>query len=262
MAAATIDTDKVEASLVREHFSTATDKDVDIFNRDAAQQNGYGYTLAKQLSSRLATARSADEVLRLGDFRNCSLLDVGCGDGYFTIQYRDRGKPIRITALDAAPEALKVAEKAAGKTPITFIVADGVHLPYRDDSFDVVLLQSILHHAADPATIVQESFRVAPRVVIHDPNGNNLGLKLIEKTSRYHIDHNERSYRPHLLRKWVKDAGGVVIADGFSGFVPMFCPDFVARLMKSVEGLLEATPIARALGCSVYTMVGQRQQSS
>ena len=262
MAAATIDKCKVEASLVPDHFTTSTYKDVDIFNRDAAQQNCYGYTLADQLSSRFATARSADEVLRLGNFANCSLLDVGCGDGYFTLQYRDRGNPTYITALDAAPEALKVAGAATGGSSISFTVADGARLPYRNDSFDVVLLQSVLHHAADPENIVREAFRVAPRVVIHDPNGNNLGLKIIEKTSRYHIDHNERSYRPHLLRKWVKNAGGVVTAERFAGFVPMFCPDFVARLMKSVEGLLEATPIARALGCSVYTMVGQRHQSN
>ena len=239
--------------------STPPRGDVEIFDRDAAENRGYGYTLADQLSSRLATGRSTDEVLRLGGFRDCSLLDVGCGDGYYTIRYWDRGRPRSITAVDAAPRALGVARQAAEKRAIAFTAADAACLPYRDDSFDVVLLQSILHHAADPATLVREAFRVAPRVVIHDPNGNNLGLKIIEKTSRYHIEHNEKSYRPRRLRKWVREAGGVVTGAGFAGFVPMFCPDFVARVMKAAEGLLEAMPLARALGCSVYTMAAERR---
>ena len=239
--------------------STPPRGDVEIFNRDAAENRGYGYTLADQLSSRLATGRSTDEVLRLGDFRNRSVLDVGCGDGYYTVRYWDRGKPRHITAVDAAPEAVRVARRAVDKRPIRFAAADAACLPYRDNSFEVVLLQSILHHAADPPALVREAFRVAPRIVIHDPNGNNLGLKIIEKTSRYHIEHNEKSYRPRRLREWVRESGGVVTAEGFAGFVPMFCPDPVARLMKAVEGLLEATPGARALGCSVYTMAAERR---
>ena len=190
--------------------STPARGDVEVFNRDAAENRGYGYTLADQLSSRLATERSTDEVLRFGNFRDCSLLDIGCGDGYYTIRYWDRGRPRRITAIDAAPEAPRVAREATKQRSIVFAAADAACLPYRDDSFDVVLLQSILHHAADPAALVREAFRVAPRVVIHDPNGNNLGLKIIEKTSRYHIEHNEKSYRPRRLRQWVREAGGVV----------------------------------------------------
>ena len=241
--------------------STPSRGDVEIFDRDAAENRGYGYTLADQLSSRLATGRSTDEVLRLGDFRDRWVLDVGCGDGYYTVRYWDRGEPRGITAVDAAPEAVRVARRAVDKRPIRFAAADAACLPYRDNSFDVALLQSILHHAADPPALVREAFRVAPRIVIHDPNGNNLGLKIIEKTSRYHIEHNEKSYRPRRLRKWVMEAGGVVTAEGFAGFVPMFCPDPVARLMKAVEGLLEATPVARALACSVYTMAAERRHS-
>ena len=208
----------------------------------------------------MATKRSADEVLSMGNFYGCSLLDIGCGDGYYTLRYFDDGKPLRITALDAAHEALRLARSVTeNKNSISFVTADGSRLPYHNDSFDVVLLQSVLHHAMDPIAIVREALRVAPRIIIHDPNGNNLGLKLIEKTSRYHIEHNERSYRPRRLRKWVRDAGGVVTRDRFAGFVPMFCPDFIARSMKALEALLEATPIVRALGCSVYTITAERK---
>lgn len=232
---------------------------VEVFNRDAARDQGYGYTSNDQLSSRLATQRSTDAVLRTDPFAGRSVLDLGCGDGFYTVRYWDQGRARRFTAVDAAGEAVRVARRRAADRAIDFSVVDGAQLPYRDDSFDVVLLQSILHHAADPAGLIGEGFRLAPRIVIHDPNGNNFGLKVIEKTSRYHIEHGEKSYSPRLLRRWVREASGVPISEHFAGFVPMFCPDWMARLMKAFEPLLEAAPGLRALGCAVYTMVAERK---
>ena len=235
---------------------------VEVFNRDAARDQGYGYTSNDQLSSRLATQRSTDAVLQTDSFVGRSVLDLGCGDGFYTVRYWDQGKPRRFTAVDAAGEAVRVARRRAAGRAIDFSVVDGTHLPYRDDSFDVVLLQSILHHATDPAGLIREGFRLAPRIVIHDPNGNNFGLKIIEKTSRYHIEHGEKSYSPRLLRRWVREASGVPISEHFAGFVPMFCPDRVARLMKALEPLLEAAPGLRALGCAVFTMVADRKDQT
>ena len=232
---------------------------VEVFNRDAARDQGYGYTSNDQLSSRLATQRATDVVLQTGQFADHSVLDVGCGDGFYSVRYWDHGKPRRYTAMDAAGEAVRVARQRAADRAIDFVVVDGTRLPCRGDSFDVVLLQSILHHAVDPAGLIREGFRLAPRIVIHDPNGNNLGLKIIEKTSRYHIEHGEKSYSPRLLRRWVREASGVPISEHFAGFVPMFCPDWMARLMKTIEPLLEAAPGLRALGCAVYTMVAERR---
>ncbi len=232
---------------------------VEVFNRDAARDCGYGYTTNDQLSSRLATQRSTDVVLQTDQFGGRSVLDVGCGDGFYTVRYWDQGKPRRYTAVDAAGEAVRVARQRAADRSIDFSVVDGTQLPYRDDSFDVVLLQSILHHATDPAALIREGFRLAPSIVIHDPNGNNFGLKIIEKTSRYHIEHGEKSYSPQLLRRWVREASGAPVSEHFAGFVPMFCPDWMARVMKVLEGPLEAVPGLRALGCAVYTMVAERR---
>jgi hypothetical protein len=46
--------------------------------------------------------------------------------------------------------------------------------------------------------------------------------------------------------------------DGFAGFVPIFCPDYVAIAMKSVEPIIECTPVVRSLACAVYVVVGRR----
>lgn len=234
--------------------------DVEVFDRDAAANRGYLYTNTDQLSSRLATQRSTDAVLATGQLEGRSVLDLGCGDGFYTVRYWDQGRPRRVAAVDAAGEAVRVAKSRSEGRAIDFLVGDGYRLPYRDDSFDVVLLQSILHHSGDPPALIREGFRLAPRLVIHDPNGYNPGLKVIEKTSRYHIEHDEKSYAPRLIRRWVREASGVVVSENFAGFVPMFCADWLARFMKGLEPAIEAVPGFRALACAVYTMAAERRE--
>jgi len=149
-----------------------------------------------------------------------------------------------------------------GDRAITFRVADGHALPYADDSFDVVLLQSILHHDDDPRATLHEAFRVAPSVVIHDPNGYNPVLKVLEQVMPYHREHNEKSYAALQLRRWVREAGGRTVVERFAGLVPMFCPDWMARGVKLVDPGVEPIPVVRTLTCAVYVALNQRTTTS
>jgi SAM-dependent methyltransferase len=231
---------------------------VDPFNTDAAGGEGYIYTNTTQLSSRLAVARQQDLILAMGRFKGRSVLDIGCGDGYYTIGYWDRGQPSRFVGVDPAPNAIKVADRKRGERPIEYRVLDGKRVPFDDASFDVAIVQGVLHHADDPEATIHEALRVAREIVILEPNGLNPGLKVIEKVSPYHRRHNERSYTRRRLRGWVESGGGHVVEEKFALFVPMFSPDWLAKLMKAVEPAVEATPGLRALGCSVYVMRATR----
>lgn len=95
-------------------------------------------------------------------------------------------------------------------------------------------------------------------MIIHEPNGNNPGLKIIEKTSRYHIGHHEKSYGTRQMKRWLGAAGAAVAYSKTAGFVPMFCPDWLARAMKVIEPAVEGTPVFRSLACAVHVMVGVR----
>jgi SAM-dependent methyltransferase len=229
------------------------------FEKDAAEHGGYVYTLATRLSCRLATGRSLDAILATGQLAGRTVLDVGCGDGYYTLSYWDRSQPRALTGVDAAEGAIKAAREKAGSRPVRFEVADVHKLPFADNSFDVALVQSILHHDDDPADIIREAFRVAPVIVIHEPNGNNAGLKVIEKVSKYHREHGEKSYSSRQIMRWVEQAGGEVQWRRFAGLVPMFCPDWLARTMKLFEPILERLPGLRALGCAVFVVVAKRK---
>ena len=232
---------------------------IEPFEKDAAARGGYVYTLTDRLSCRLATGRSLEAILQTRQLAGRSILDVGCGDGHFTIRYWDRAQPRALTGVDAAAAAIRVAREKCEQRPIRFEVADVHALPFPNNSFDLALIQSTLHHDEDPGGIIREAFRVAPVILIHEPNGNNVGLKILQKTSRYHREHREKSYTSRQIARWVEQAGGEIQWRRYAGFVPMFCPDWLARAMKTVEPLLERLPGLRALGCAVFVLVSQRK---
>jgi ubiquinone/menaquinone biosynthesis C-methylase UbiE len=233
---------------------TDTRPGVDPFEKDASGGVGYLYTTTSQLSSRLAITRQQDLILAMADLKDRSVVDIGCGDGYYTIGYWDRGHPRSYVGVDPAASAINVAQGRRGDRPIEYRVLEDNKLPFDDRTFDVAIIQGVLHHADDPQGTIREALRVADEAVILEPNGLNPGLKVIEKPSPYHRKHNERSYTPRRLRAWIESAGGHVVDHKFAIFVPMFSPAWLARLMKAVEPAVEATPGLRTFGCSVYVL--------
>jgi len=227
---------------------------VDPFNTDAAGGEGYVYTTAAQFSSRHVLARHLQLILATGRLEGRSVVDIGCGDGFSTFRFWDEAHPARMAGVDPAPNAIKVANSKKGERPIEFRVLEGHRVPFDDASFDVAVIQGVLHHADDPQATIREGLRVAREIVVLEPNGLNPGLKLLEKVSKYHREHNERSYSRRRLRAWAEAAGGRVVEEKFGVFVPIFSPDWLARPMAAVEPAVEAIPGVRAIGCSVYVM--------
>lgn len=230
-----------------------------VFDLDAAERGGYVYTTDQQPSSRMATQTTFDLIVSEARFSGRAVLDMGCGDGFFTLRLWDHTGPYSMVAVDASSKAIEVAISRKEERNIRFEVGNAYHLPYPDNSFDVVLIQSILHHLDDPLQVIREAFRLAPEIVIHEPNGNNPGLKVIEKLSPYHREHLEKSYSTRQIKRWIEQAGGITTRLKFAGFVPMFCPDWLAYGMKLVEPIVTHLPVLRELGSAVYVVVAERR---
>lgn len=230
----------------------------DIFNRDINKNSGYKYTTNASLSSELANFNMTAATLDICNLSGKRVVDIGCGDGTYTMEMFLRGKVNAIQGIDPAGEAIKKAKERTNNPMISFDVQTGDKLHYISDSFDIALLRGVLHHCEDPINVLRESLRVAPTVVVIEPNGYNPILKLLERFSPYHIEHQERSFMPLTLRRWVKQIGGEVCSGRYVGLVPMFCPDPMARLLKVIEPGIERLPVINALSCAVYVFLVKR----
>lgn len=107
--------------------------------------------------------RALPFLARFFDVRNARVLEIGAGRGGKGIAYAQAG--MRVTSLDVDVEALQIGVDAAqhAGAVIDFLASDGMRLPFRADSFDAVLLDSVIEHVANPFALLQESYRVLKR---------------------------------------------------------------------------------------------------
>jgi len=88
-----------------------------------------------------------------------SLLDVGCGTGYFTRRFASEAG-LRVTGLDPDREAIAYA-RAHGGPGESYLAGDARDLPFPDASFDFTLSVTALCFIQDQRRALAESIRVA-----------------------------------------------------------------------------------------------------
>jgi len=111
------------------------------------------------LSNRSATAYADFLAPHLTE--NTRLLDCGCGAGSITVGLA--GSVRCVVGLDLSAATLKPAVShlaAESIRNVRFVVGNGTQLPFSEESFDAVLMHSLLEAAADPAGVVREASRV------------------------------------------------------------------------------------------------------
>lgn len=229
------------------------------FNHDVSRNGGYVYTTNNRLSSRLANGRQSRAMLGLADYADKRVLDIGCGDGTYTCELADAARPALIHGVDPAAEAIEIARAAVGDRPLEFSVASAYDLPFDSGSFDIAYIRGVLHHLDRPEDALREALRVAHSLVVIEPNGYNPVLKMIERLSPYHVAHEEKSYAPRVLDRWVSGHGGCVTRRQWTGLVPFFCPDWMAQVLKHVEPLVECLPGVRSVACGNYVFHATHQ---
>ncbi len=88
-------------------------------------------------------------------------LDVGCNTGPMLIPLRQRGYDV--VGIDISADDVQQAERYLCERNLPagrLSVGDGTRLPFRDQSFDLVLLIDILEHTDRPERIVSEARRL------------------------------------------------------------------------------------------------------
>src|SRR5271157_5272081 len=252
----------------RKSHPAPNERNVAQFNADVERFSAYEYSLGRY-SSVVATQRQTDEMVRMLTARfpgPLRILDIGCGDGTYTIELVKRLSVASATAFDAAEVAVARAKERYGQEYPNFEFRVGSiyasHELVAPATFDVVVLRGLLHHLYEPERAIASLARVADAVLFVEPNGFNPITKMIEKFSSYHRKHEEKSYRPPVLNRWFENEGYGLIDRRFFGVVPYFCPTLMAKALKIVEPYAERIPVARHLCCGTHLALYRKVRRS
>lgn len=140
--------------------------------------------------SKIAALRRHNDFSSLG-----RVLDVGCGPAMNTAYFRD----MDYLGIDISDRYIENARRRFKKE---FVVADvRTYTPPNDESFDFVLLNSLLHHLNDhdAGSVVAQ----LPKLVSHDGHVHILDLVMPQQSGVAHwlADHDRGDY-PRKVEEW------------------------------------------------------------
>ena len=115
-------------------------------------------------------ARETIEFLTEGgvSLEQCSMADIGCGQGITDLGIFRKSKPSRLVGFDinkTSRDLLAEEAQAAGVDSslpegLEFVQSESERLPAPDDNFDVVITWSAFEHIANPLAVLQEIRRI------------------------------------------------------------------------------------------------------
>ncbi len=132
-----------------------------------------------------------------------SILDVGAGNGYFSVHWHKRGDTVATDYSDIMLQKNPITKKK---------VMDARALTFPDDSFDMVFCHALLHHIekGDRKQVLQEMARVSKKyVAIIEPNILNPIIAAFSTLKKE--EHGALVFTPAYVRSLLEQAGLSII---------------------------------------------------
>ncbi len=114
---------------------------------------------ARKYYAGLAPEPRFERILRLaGKLRSTRLLDIGCGDGSFTVLLREALGTPATDGIEIAPEAVDALVKKGIRAHRVDI--DNAPFPFAAATFDVIYCGEVIEHLFNPDHLLREIYRV------------------------------------------------------------------------------------------------------
>lgn len=143
----------------------------------------------------------------LKPLKNKTILDVGCGDGYFgSILQRETNSAVY--GIDISSSAVKKAIEKGIKAKVCNL--NTKKIPFASESFDICVCSEIIEHVLDPDELLNEINRVLKKgglLIVTTPNLASWDNKLLLLLG-YQPNHCEVSFKKFYgsaLRKGIED---------------------------------------------------------
>jgi ubiquinone/menaquinone biosynthesis C-methylase UbiE len=90
-----------------------------------------------------------------------TVVDFGCGPGFYTIEFAKRAKEVIAADLQQGMlDKAKLKAKREGVANLRFLQTDGKSLQLSDESADKIVLVTVFHEVAEPEFVLKEFARV------------------------------------------------------------------------------------------------------
>ncbi|MBU1922626.1 class I SAM-dependent methyltransferase [Patescibacteria group bacterium] len=136
----------------------------------------YGYSAFSNYLSPITKIRYEKLLDSFEKYRkNNTIIDVGCGAGYFMLSASNRGW--QADGTEISEEAIKLAEEKGQKV----LKGDISDLDLKEKTYDVAVLMELLEHSSNPEQIIKKLsciLRPGGLVYITTPNYNSLARRI------------------------------------------------------------------------------------
>lgn len=163
--------------------------------------------------------------LKKGD----KILDLGCGNGYYSFLLSKLPLKLKITGIDNHVNAVEDAKIFVGERNVQFIIGNAEKLPFPENSFDKIIMSEIIEHVKDDIRVLKEVRRVLKPggvLVLTTPNKDYPFLWdpinwFLEHFFNFHIksgffagiwNQHVRLYRPEEIKKRLGKVGFKIIS--------------------------------------------------
>lgn len=199
-------------------------------------------------------------------------LDLGCGTvEFYELVTEEVGA--EYTGMDLSPHMLEVGMKKYKK--INLIEGDAENIPFKDNTFDLVVCRGLIHHLPDPLKGCQEAYRVLKPngiFIVSEPHSNTilyLVRKMYYKVSS-HFSDSHKSFRREEFLTLLKDADFEITGVKYWGILsfPFAFPDIIPSykfmpyilfiLLVQIDLILTKIPFINSL--SWHIIVANRKK--
>lgn len=165
--------------------------------------------------------------------KGLSILDAGCGSGWLSFILMRRG--FKVVGLDISRERLLKEAKRHLKDTIPLVEGDLHQLPFKKESFDIVVCAEVLEHLKNPAIGLKEINRVLKkegRLILTIPNNLTFPISIWEKIlsllKLLHTPHRQK-FSKRKICQLIAEAGFSM--KGFDNLL-FFFPYFIKLINK------------------------------
>lgn len=136
------------------------------------------------------------------------VLDLGTGSGYLAFALAEEHPKNKVIGIDIVEERLHINERLAedkNLKNVQFINYDGIKLPFKDESMDIIYTRYALHHFPDIRGTFKEIKRVLKphgKIILSDPMPNeNDEYRFVDKFMKKKPDGHIKFYTKEEFEK-------------------------------------------------------------